>query len=669
MNKTYCISLFALAAATPAFAETTADLPTSGGGNDTIVVTATRSGDAVPIDQLGSSVTVLDDQALQARQTRFVVDALRDVPGVAVNRGFGGLTEIRVRGSEANHTLVFVDGIKADDPYSAQFDFGTLLNDEASRVEVLRGQQSSLYGSDAIGGVISYTTLSGREAPGFSARAEGGSMGTFSGGARAAGTAGDTFDYAVSASYFRTDGFPVAPGGSLDTGSENFGASAKVNWMPAPNFTLTAVGRYGFLRADLNDQQVTANSPVIQGYPVTVAVDVPGDFTRNKAWYGLVGASWDLFDGAWTNAATAAITDDNRDGDGPFGPSGDRGRRYRTTFNSTVRFGNDHVKNRFTFGMDYERQEFRNTTPFSDNGKHVLETFGYVMNYDVTFDDRLAIGASARIDNYNLFRDAATYRVTGSYLFPSGTRIHAAYGTGIKAPGPTELYGFISGVFIGNPGLKPEESKGWEAGIEQSLLDKAVTIGATYFHDRFSNAIQSTFVFDPTVNDFVQSSFNSATETRQEGVEVYASARFADFRVDASYTYLDAPQDVNALVGLAPAGGGFQFEVPVTTQAVRRAKNIASLNVTYAPKLLPLTATLTVRYNGKQRDYAFTDIFQHILVDLKAYTLVNFNATYDVTPHIQLYGRVENLADEKYQEVFGYNAPGRAAYGGVRVKF
>jgi vitamin B12 transporter len=319
--------------------------------------------------------------------------------------------------------------------------------------------------------------------------------------------------------------------------------------------------------------------------------------------------------------------------------------------------------------MDYERQEFHNTTPFSDNSQHVLETFGYVMNYDVAVDDRLAIGASARIDHYSLFRDAATYRATGSYLLPTGTRIHAAYGTGIKAPGATELYGFISGVFIGNAGLKPEQSKGWEAGIEQSLFDKAVTIGATWFDDRFTHAIQSDFVFDPVTSSFVQSSFNSATSTRQEGLEVYASARLADFRVDASYTYLDAPQAVDALVGQAPAGGGFQAEVPVETQAVRRAKNIASLNVTYAPKSLPLTATLTVRYNGKQRDYAFTDIFQHILVDLKAYTLVNLNATYDVTSHIELYGRVENLADVRYQEVFGYNAPGRAAYGGVRVKF
>ena len=668
MKKIIAVSLLALIASTPALAETSAS-PAADDGGDTIVVTATRSGDAIPISLIGTSVTIIGNQDLLARQTRTIIDVLRDVPGVAVNRGSGGIAEVRIRGSEANHTLVFIDGIKADDPYNAQYDFATLINDEASRIEVLRGQQSSLYGSDAIGGVISYTTLSGREAPGYSARAEGGSHGTVSGGARAAGIAGDTFDYALSASYLKTDGYPVAPGGTLDTGSKNFSATAKFNWTPAPNFKLTGVGRYSFLHQDLNDQEIAPTSPVIQGYPIVVAIDTPGDFTRNRAWYGLVGASWDLFDGAWTNAATAAITDNNRIGDGPFGASGDLSRRYRTTLNSTVRFGNDHVKNRFTLGMDYERQGIRNTTPFADNGKHVLETYGYVANYDVTVDDRLAIGAAVRRDHYTLFKDATTYRMTGSYPFPTGTRVHAAYGRGIKAPGATELYGFFSGQYIGNPNLKPEQSKGWEAGVEQTLLDKAVTLGATYFHDRFKNAITSSFVFDPVSGGFLQSSFNSATSDPQRGFELYASARLAEFRVDANYTHLSAPQTVNALVGNAPAGGGFQAEVPVVTQAVRRARDIASLNITYAPTAIPLSATLTVRYNGKQRDYAFTESFSHILVDLKAYTLVNYNASYDVNSHVQIFGRVENLTGEKYQDVVGYNAARRTVYGGVRVKY
>lgn len=640
---------------------------------DDIVVTATRSGDAIPIDLIGSSVTVIDNQDLQARQTRILSDVLRDVPGVAVNRtgAVGGLTQIRIRGAEGNHTLVFIDGIKADDPYNGEYDFGTLLNDEASRVEVLRGQQSSLYGSDAIGGVVSYTTLSGREAPGYMARIEGGSMGTVSGGARAAGVVGDTFDYALTGSYLRTDGYPVAPGGHLDTGSRSLGLGGKANWTPAPNFKLTAVGRYSLTKADLNDQEIADTSPIVQGYPVITAIDTPGDKTRNRGWYGLLGASWSLFDNAWTNAANVALTDNKRDYQGPFGPSGDIGRRYRATANSTVRFGNDHIKNRFTLGTDYERQEFRNTTPgdFVDRSKHTLETWGYVADYDVTVDDRLAIGASARIDNYDRFKDAATYRATASYLFPTGTRVHAAYGTGIKAPTPGELFGYSDGLFIGNPNLNPEKSKGWEAGVEQTFLNKAAKIGATYFRNKFTDQIDVTYVFDTGSGTYLQQSFNEDGKTRQQGVEVYANAQVQDFRLDVAYTYLKAPQTIDALAGPAPTDGSFQLPVPIRTQAVRRPKNVASVNVTYAPKRWPLTATVTVRYNGRQRDYAFNSDFSRLLVDMKSYTLVNLNATYDFGKHIQVFGRIENLIDKRYQEVFTFDTPGRAAYGGVRVRF
>jgi vitamin B12 transporter len=676
MKTIAAASLMALIAATPALADAPADTAPNAGAadNDTIVVTATRSGDAIPIDLIGTSVTVIGDQDMLDRQTRVVSDVLRDVPGVAVNRtgAVGGTTDVRIRGAESNHTLVFIDGIKADDPYNGQFDFGTLFNDEASRIEVLRGQQSSLYGSDAIGGVISYTTLSGREAPGFMARAEGGSMGTFSGGARAAGTVGGTFDYALSGSYLTTDGYPTAPGGTRDIGAENTGITGKVDWTPAANFKLTAVGRYNLTRADINDQGISDASPMVQGYPVLVTLDTPGERSRTRGWYGLVGANWDLFDGAWTNAATAAITDSRSDYYyGEDRSYGDVGRRYRTTFDSTVRFGDARWKNRLTFGMDYERQEFRNTTPgpYVDDSQHTLETFGYVMDYDMTYDERLAISASARIDHYNLFQDAATYRATASYLFPTGTRVHAAYGTGIKAPEPGELWGYSDGTYIGNPALKPEKSKGWEAGVEQSFLNRAATIGATYFHSHLTDQIDVTYVYDPASGNYLQQSYNLPGETLQEGVEVYAQGHVGDFRLDASYTYLHAPQDINALAGNAPTDGSVQYPVLIRTQAVRRPENIASANLTWAPKAFPLTTTLTVRYNGRQRDYAYNANYDRLLVDLKGYTLVNLNAAYDITPHVQVYGRVENLFDANYQEVFGYQTPGRAAYGGARVKF
>jgi vitamin B12 transporter len=686
MIKSATISLLALAVATPALSQTTATTTIATddtAAGDNIVVTASRSGDAIPIDLVGSSVTVIDAQDLRDRQTRILSDVLRDVPGVAVSRlgAVGGQTQVRIRGAEGNHTLVFIDGIKASDPYDGEYDFATLLADESARVEVLRGQQSSLYGSDAIGGVISYTTLSGREAPGFTARAEGGSMGTYSGAGRAAGTLGETFDYALTSSYYHTDGYAVAPGGNRDLGSNSLGASGKVNWTPAPNFKVTAVGRYSYTKADTDDQAIAANSLIVRGYPTQIEVDTPGEYYTNKGYYGLLSAELGLFDGAWTNTASAQIADTTREGFGAFGgigkTSGDKGRRYRGSLTSTVRFGNDRVKNRFTAAVDAEREEFRNTTPIdptidpasqSFDGRHTIDTIGIVAQYDVTINDRLALGASARIDDNQMFDDDATYRATASYLFPTGTRVHTAYGTGVKAPSAGDLFGYSDGKYIGNPNLRPELSKGWEAGVEQELLDKRVRIGATWFDNRFVHQIDNAFV---VVNgNFLTTTFNNAVKTKQHGIEAYADAHFGDVRLDASYTWLHAPQTIDALANPAPANpANTQFPVPITTQAVRRAKNIASVNLTYAPKALPFTGTVTVRYNGKQGDYAFNPDFSRLIVDLKAYTLVNLAATYDITKSLQLFGRVENLLDKHYQEVFGYETPGRAGYGGVRVRF
>ncbi|MCW6533327.1 TonB-dependent receptor [Sphingomonas sp. MMSM24] len=671
------VSLLALVAATPALA--LSDQPpapaetaeTAAAPTGDVVVTASRSGDAIPTDLIGSSVTVLDSDALAQRQTRMVSDILRDVPGVAVSRSgaIGGTTQVRIRGSESNHVLVFVDGIKASDPYYSEFDFAGLVADENARIEVLRGQQSALYGSDAIGGVISYATLTGREAPGITTRAEGGSQGTFSTAARAGGVAGDNVDYAVSAAYLTTKGYPAAPGGSRDLGADNLGVSVKTNWTPSPVFKLTAVGRYNYTRADTDDQAIAPNSPMVLGYPVITLVDTPGSYYKNSAYYGLVSAELNLFDGAWSNMLSGQITDATRDGYTSAGYSyGDRGRRYRAAFNSTVRFGNEHVRNRFTYAVDFEREQARVIDPsgYAFTGTNRSDTTGFVAEYELTVDQRLSLGASARIDQYSRFKGAETYRATASYLLPTGTRLHAAYGTGIKAPTLTELFGYSTGQYIGNPNLQPERSKGWEAGVEQIFAGGNAKIGATYFDNRFEDEIQTVYVF--ANGQYVTSSANSATSTSQKGVELYANIKLKDWRVDAAYTYLDAPQSVLAVASPAPADGSYQAPVPVITQAVRRPKNSASLNVSYIPDALPLSVTATLRYNGAMRDYAFSSSYQTLLVDLHDYVLVNLNASYDLTKRVQIFGRVENLLNRKYQEVFTYRAPGTTAYGGVRIK-
>ena len=650
MNKNIAfVSLFALASS-PAFAQSNPTVPTTDDKGETIVVTASRSGDGVPVSQLGASVTVLDAKTLEKRQTRIVSDILRDVPGLAVNRtgGIGSLTQVRVRGSEGNHVLVLIDGIKASDPYYGEFDFGTLIADPEAKVEVLRGQQSSLYGSDAIGGVIQYITLTGAEAPGFTARAEGGSFGTYTGGARAAGVSGD-LDYAISGAYYHTDGTPTARNGTRDTGSDNAGVSSKLIWSPTANFKLTGVARYSYTKAEFNNTEYDPASPLF-GY----TVDSPGVYLRNKAFYGLVRAEFTALDGRWTNALSGQIADTRRRGFNLSGLDyGNNGRRLKGSFESSLRFGSDTVVHRVTAAVDLEREEFQNKAPGTGSpfdafdGKRKTDNVGLVGQYELLWNDALSFGASIRHDENDRFDDPTTWRVQGSYSFPTGTRIRAAYGTGVKNPGYYQLYDYNEGRYIGNPNLKPEKSEGWEAGIEQKLGD-ASSIGVTYFDSRLKDEIYTTY----PAPDYIATPSNRTTRSKQHGIEAFVSARpIPQIQVDATYTYLKASE--NGVI------------------EVRRPKHIGSFNATVFSQDERFSGTLTLRYNGRQQDVTFTDptYATSPVVTLKEYVLVNFNADYKITPNISVYGRIENLINEDYEEVFSFATPGRAAYGGVRVNF
>lgn len=634
--KTITVSLAAIAIASPALADTIDDT--------TIVVTASRSGEGVPLDRLGASVTILDADALDKRQTRIVSDILRDVPGVAISRvgAIGSQTQARLRGSEGNHVLVLVDGIEVADPFQGEYDLGTLIADPGARIEVLRGQQSALYGSDAIGGVIHYITATGADEPGVSLRAEGGSFETASAAARVAGVTGD-LDYALSGSYYHTGGTPTARGGTRDIGSDNVGASAKLIWSPSSAFTLTGVARYSLTEAENNNTEFDTTSPLF-GF----IVDSPGAHFRNEGFYGLVEAKFVGLDGRWITTGSAQIADTTRRGFTSFGlDNGDKGRRTKASLTSSIGFGEGSVQHRITGAVDIERERFRNLSPFAFQGARHTDNLGFVGQYELTIDDRFALSGSVRRDENDRFADATTWRAQASYRVFDATRLRGAWGTGVKNPGYFELYGFLDGEYIGNPNLKPEKSKGWEAGIDQTIGDDQATISATWFKARLEDEIFTTF---PPPN-FIATPDNRTTRSRQEGLELSLAARpFPQLRVDAAYTYLKARE--NGVV------------------EVRRPKHIASFNATLESADERLSGTLTVRYNGRQGDVAFTDpSFAPVNVTLQEYVLVNLAAEYKLTETIALYGRVENLFDEAYEEVFSYATSGRAAYGGVRVRF
>jgi vitamin B12 transporter len=636
-----CIPCAGLAAA-PASAQFDEEPP------ERVVVTASLLG-SVRTDLLGSSATILSPVDLETRQIRIVSDALRDVPGAAVNRlgAVGQFTQIRLRGAEANHTLAMIDGIKVSDPFAGEFDFGTLIADDVARIEVLRGEQSALYGSDAIGGVIHYITLSGAEAPGISARAEGGSFGTANATLRIADVAG-ALDYALSGAFNHTDGTVDNLGGMRELRSESVAASGKFIYAFQDNFRLRAALRYSSLRADANQQDFAFPPGPTYGYEI----DGNGHF-KTTSWYGLAGLEFEGVEGRWRNALTIQFADHDRNAYGNnFSPpdartSGNKGGRTKATFVTSLDFGTMAVAHKLTGAIDREEETFQNTDPFgvADTSQRSRITYGYVAQYDFTLNDRLALSAAARFDQNQRFEDSVTYRVQGSYRFDAGVRLHAATGTGAKAPGLYELFGYVLGPFgfISNPDLKPETSVGWETGAELTLLGGMTILDVTYSNSRLKDEI----VIEYLPPNFDAHPYNAPTDSPRDGIEISLSLRLAaQWRVDAAYTYLHSEEN-----GLPE---------------VRRPENIASLNVAWRNVSERFGLNLTIRYNGDQEDFQFTPLGSQRLT-LGSYTLVNFGADYRINERWQVYGRVENVFDDEYEEVFSFLSPGRAVYAGLRA--
>ncbi|MFO6430310.1 TonB-dependent receptor plug domain-containing protein [Erythrobacter sp. W302b] len=602
-----------------------------------ILVSASR-GQSVTIRDYTGSFSVITAEQLEDRQTRDIADILRDIPGVAV-AGVAGQTQIRLRGSEANHVLVLVDGIEVSDPFAGEFDVGTLQAEPGARLEVLRGPQSALYGSDAIGGVVAYESASGRSLPGFAARVEGGTQGTINGAARY-GTSGNDWDAALSAVVVSTDGQPNARNGVRDIGRDSYTLAGKGSVAVSDTLTLRAAARFIRTEGQSNDSDFNPASPTF-GF----TVDSPGVTYTNEAIYALVGARLKTLDGRWTHDLSAQIANVDRETDSPFGlTSASEGDRFKASYVSALDVADDH---NLTFAADYEVEGFRNATPggFVFDERREIEQVGLVGEYRYS-GQALDFSAAIRHDFNDLFRDATTFRVGAGWRVTDSTRLRAAGGSGVKNPGFFELYGFVDGRFIGNASLRPEKSNGWEVGIDQRLGNLA-SLAVTYFDSELEGEIFTTF---PPPN-FIATPANRTTVSEQRGVEVSLAAQLAEqWSLDAAYTYLDAEEN--------------------GVEEVRRPQHIASAALTWSAPRDAASATLVVRHNGATPDVAFTDpSFVPVRVQLDDYTLVNLNARVKLAQRLDAFARVENLLDERYEQVFSFVSPGRTAVVGIEARF
>jgi vitamin B12 transporter len=610
------------------------------------VVTATRF--PVPLETIGSSLTVVTGEELQQKQTRFVADALRDVPGLSVNRtgSFGGLTRVSIRGAEANQTLVIIDGVRMNDPAGGNaFDFSTLLADDIERIEVLRGPQATLYGSNTIGGVVNIITKKGEGPIRADGRIEGGSFGTFDGNAGVRG-GNEHVDGAISVSGLRTDGINNSRFGDEKDGYSNLTVTGRSGLKISENLEFQGSMRYLLAKLEFDDfGPMTA-----PGTNILIPTDADQEAeTTNLS--GRVQGKLTLFDGALEQilgfAGIKTENDTLTNGVETFFFDAWKSTvDYQANiFLETPAFAN--ATHAFTFLVEQTDESGENSFA---GGLPTIRNTGLVGEYRLGLWDRFFVTGGVRQDNNNSFDDFTSPRVTAAYLHrETGTRVHGSWGQGVQNPTLTELFGFF-GTFVGNPDLKPENSTGWDVGIEQSLLDERLSLGVTYFNNRIKDAISSEFV--PALG--ASRPINLVGRTNVQGIEVALTATILESLTFAgAYTFTDSkdPQDL---------------------ELTRRPKHVASASLNYGfledeAGRKRANVNLDIRYTGDQKDTVFlTPFFQQQRVVLDSYTLVNLAGSYEVVPGIEVIARVENLLDQDYEEAFGYQSPGIGAYGGLR---
>lgn len=631
MFRSVLLASAAAFAAFPAFAQTAPEEVAV--ELNEISVTANLT--PTPTKEVGSAVTVITREELERKQIRLVSDALRSVPGVSVSRsgGFGGQSQVRIRGSEGNHTLVLIDGMEVNNPATeSEFYFNNLLALDVERIEVLRGPQSALYGSDAIGGVVNIVTRRGEGKPKITAFSEAGSRGTVSAGASVSGSA-ERADFLFGVGGFRTDGFSAASewnGNTEKDSNRNLTGLAKLGFQVTDNLRLDFVGRATDFetQGDLDAANVGATDG--------------GNDVEGRESFARIQASLDMLDGQWQHKLGIGRNHNKYDNDNElFGLSSFEGERTKIDYRTSYFLATGPADHTFTLLADHERDEAE--VSYSPLPPPSLEQTGMAGQYEVDVWDKLFLTAGLRHDFNEDFEDATTWRLTGAYIFDgTQTKLRASVGTGVKNPTLFELYGTFPG-FIGNPDLKPESAEGWDVGIDQPFLDGRILLGATYFEQRITDLIQLD-----SVNNTVE---NLPGVSRIDGVELSAALQPIDgLTVRVSYTWMDA-QDANG------------------DRLVRRPEHAASLDADYVFFDGRASVGASIDYNGNRRDVGFDAGFASFPVTLDEFVLVDIRGSYRLNEQTEIYARIENLLDEEYEEVFGFGGTGRLAIAGVKVSF
>jgi vitamin B12 transporter len=601
------------------------------------------SAEGVPAATVGNAISVVTRQDLERQQVRQVADVLRSLPGVSVGRtgAFGNFTQVRIRGAEGNHTLVLIDGVEANSATDGEFDFSNLSADEIERIEVIRGPMSALYGSSAVGGVINIITRRGQGPVTLTLKTELGTLGTSDVSARLAG-GGPSAHFALGVHLRTTNGFNMARSGSEEDGmhlrSLNFRGGVKI----ADGLGLEVHLRHVDKSADRDGTDFAA--------PLSIAFD-DQSWQHDRVFVGGVQLRWDTLDKALThqlhfkhNSSTIS------DRDVTFGNFQNTGERTSYGYLATYRFETPAlwaIKHTLSGLIERESEGFTREGTSGDGVKHERDRLSFAGEWSGAFAEQVFITAGLRHDANSVFSDFTTWRLSGAWAIKSmGLRPHASIGTAVKFPQLFEQFGVFP-LFVPNPSLQPEESRGWDAGVEFTLGRNAA-LDVTYFHANLTNKIVSSKKQPPEV-----SLVNLAGESTRDGIEIAFRTRLTAMLTGTfAYTYLLAEDEDGV-------------------QETRRPRHAGRVDLAYVFAGGRGTANLGILYNGAMTDNAFENAFpfgtQRVVLD--EYWLVNAAVSYKLQPGVELFARVENVLDTRYEEVFGFQAAPIMAFGGLKLTF
>ena len=613
---------------------------------DDLLVTARLQ--PISVRDVASSVTVITRAEIERKQVKFLSDLLRDVPGFSVSQagGVGSQTQVRVRGAEANHLLVLMDGVRANDPAaSGEFQYQFALTSDIERIEIIRGPQSATWGSDAMAGVINIIRRKDVEDQHLAGNIEAGSFNSINAGVEG-GYSGSVVQVNGSLSYLDTDGTNISRLGNEKDGAENMTGTIALEFDVSDSFGLRFSGQAIDASNDYDDIDYFVTGLPIDADRVTESRQnfLTGEVRYEpqfSSWSGSFAVNWmdsdndNFSDGLWSGSTAAETLEYRLRGGNVFG---------------------ENRNHRFGFALEHEKVDFsqRGEVGYYDpNQDQSYDVSGYALEYVGKPVTGFTWTASARLDDYSDLDNATTWQLASSYQLSPALRLRGSVGTGSKAPTFTERYGYYEDLFLGNPDLKPESSQGWEIGMDATSPDGKYQFQLAYFDQDLQDEIDG-FVYDPASGLFT--AINKESDSNRNGIEaVFDTHLGKNFTLAASYTYTDATEK-----------DAMDQSVP----EVRRPKHMASVSASYYFLANRGNLNLNLNYTGSQLDVFYSPSTNTSeLVNIVAYTVLDMALSWRLTPSLELTGRVSNLLDEEYEEILGFVRPGRAVYGGLRGRF